>query len=193
MRGKFDKDNSKSINPLIDLKPNQKINPIYFQDNEPNSSRRFAILRTTDNGAYVVGDMLYYNMNGIEIYTVIDNIIFVDLNNKSVRIRNNQKISEQITPDNPEERQYIFLITNNDDLYEWVSLVGRTEAYNWIKENIELYGFDPDESIVLTETVQFKDALSVTKFVKYLQNASLVDDSTFDIEYYRIGVVDDET
>ena len=137
--------------------------------------------------------MLYYKLHGVELYTEIDNIIFVDLDEEIVTIRSNQQVTEQIAPsDDPEERQYIFLLSNNDDLYEWVSLIGRTEAYEWIKSNIDIYEFDPDNSIVLTENVAFKDALSITKFIKYLKNASIFEDD-FDIDYYRTGETDDGT
>lgn len=188
-----DKEYGVPTNPLYELKPHQKINPIYYQDEETTGSRRFAILRTTDNGAYVRGNMLYYKLHGVELYTEIDNIIFVDLDEEIVTIRSNQQVTEQIAPsDDPEERQYIFLLSNNDDLYEWVSLIGRTEAYEWIKSNIDIYEFDPDNSIVLTENVAFKDALSITKFIKYLKNASIFEDD-FDIDYYRTGETDDGT
>ena len=48
--------------------------------------------------------------------------------------------------------------------------------------NIE--DIDPDKSIVLTENVAIKDAFTVSQFVKYLQNASLVEEDDFDIEIY---------
>jgi hypothetical protein len=63
-------------------------------------------------------------------------------------------------------------------------MTGRTEAYNYIKDNILLIGFDPDQSLVLTENVPYKDAKTVTQFIQYLQNG-LVEEDEFNIEDYK--------
>ena len=61
-------------------------------------------------------------------------------------------------------------------------MTGRSIVYEYIKNNIE--DIDPDNSIILTENVAVKDAFTVSQFVKYLQNASLVEEDDFDIEMY---------
>lgn len=190
--GKFDQ--PRIISPLIKIDKKKKINPIYYQDQEINGKNRFAILRTTDNGAYVRGDMLYYKIDGVEVYTEINNIIFVDLNNKSVTIKQYDKVADNIAPENPEERQYIILMYLND--YDensqcvWESMIGRLTAYEFIKQYIDIYKFNPDKSVVITDNVAFKNALTVTQFIKYLQNGNLVEEDNFNIDQYKVDEED---
>ena len=82
-----------------------RFDPIVILDERPNDKDRFAILASTETGKYVRGDMLYFNFNGVDIYTEINNAIFVDTRNKTVFIKDYHKVKEEITPTNPEERQ----------------------------------------------------------------------------------------
>ena len=174
-------------NPLIfyDKDEKIKINPIYIIEDHPNDKNRFAILRTTENGKYVRGDSLYFKLGGFEIYTEINNAIFVDLINKTVFIKEYQKVVEEITPVDPEKRQYIIMmknINNDTDEYRWEAMEGRSTMYNFIVDNIEDLNIDPENSFVLTENVPYKDALTVYQFIQYLKNADLVEEDGLDID-----------
>lgn len=190
--------NGKDINSRIDRddKPkspftfvenqSQKQKPFSFIDNNIEGEKKFVINRLTDNGAYVKGGMLYFRLNGVDIFTEITNSIFVDKSNNSVIIRpaNNLQNIEDENVD-PEQRQYILLMYGGetDETYYWESMTGRTDTYQYIKDNIEF--IDPEKSIVLTENVAVKDAFTVYQFVKYLQNGGLIEDEEeFDIDSY---------
>jgi hypothetical protein len=156
--------------------------PLVFMDQTLNSRFNYAILKTTENGRYIRGNMLWYMLNGVEIYTEINNIIFVDEANKSLFIRGNDSVVNEIAPDNPEEKQYIILYTDSSfDEYgdeevplKWESYIGRSNAFQAIKAN--LYDLDPDKSLVLVENVALKDSLTVRQFVEYLKNADIIDE-----------------
>lgn len=173
-------------NPLIfyDKDDKIKVNPVYMIEDHPNDKNRFAILRTTENGKYVRGDSLYFKLGGFEIYTEINNAIFVDLINKTVFIKEYQKVVEEITPVDPEKRQYIIMMKNiNEDMdeYTWEAMEGRSTMYNFIVDNIDSLNIDPENSFVLTENVPYKDALTVYQFIQYIKNADLVEEDGFDI------------
>jgi len=172
---------------LNEEQQNNGINPFYIIEDHPNDKYRFAILRSTENGKYVRGGMLYFNFNGIDIYTDIDNAIFVDMINKSIYIKEYKKVKEEITPTDPEQRQYILMLTSyedDDNRYTWEAITGRNNAYYWITDNIDDRVIDPQKSFVLTENVPFRDALSVANFIRYIKNAELVEPDGFDIEEY---------
>ena len=163
----------------------QKQQAFSFLNDNINSDTKFVINRLTDNGAYVKGGMLYFRINGVDIFTDINHSIFVDKKNNSVVIKTAENLANIEDKTDPEMRQYIILIYNtNPDLdeFRWESMTGRTIMYDYIKNNIE--DIDPDKSIILTENVAIKDAFTVSQFVKYLQNASLVEEDDFDIEMY---------
>lgn len=188
--GKFQKKVSEPINPLFHVSDeNKTIEPFIAIDNHPNDEDHFAILRTTENGKYVMGGLLRFVFNGVDIATDINNVIFIDRINKSVYIKDYSKVVEEITPPDPEERQYIILYTYSDqdgDQHLWEAMSGRNTTYEWIRDNIDELGFNPDDSFVLVETVPYKDALSVTQFVEYIKNSGFVEsDDEFDIQNYR--------
>lgn len=161
--------------------------PISFMNNDIDGSDKFAILKTTDNGKYIRGNMLYFSLNGVEIYTQLNNIIFVDTTNNTLFIKEYESVLNDIAPDDPEQKQYIILYTDigyedGDDEFplRWEASQGRTKAYENIKVNAPV--IDIDKSIVLVESVALKDALSVREFVKYLQNADMVEKDDFNID-----------
>lgn len=152
-----------------------------------NGVTSFAILKTTEGGKYMRGNMLYYRLNDVSIYTDANNVIFVDTVNNTMWVREYEKVLKEIEPDNPEEKQYILLYTDlcyEDDEVEypfrWEAVTGRTAAYENIKINSSV--IDVDKSLVLVETVAFKDCLTVRQFVDYLQNSNFVEDDTFSME-----------
>lgn len=178
---------NKIIKPIIFTNKN-KIDPFYIMDEHPNDDYRFAILSTTENGRYVVGGMLCFNYKGMDIMTDVNNAIFIDTSANTIVIKDYHKVKEEITPSDPEERQYILLLKLNNprrEEYIWEAMQGRMNAYHFIQDNIDEMEFDPDESFVLVDTVPYKDALSVAGFVRYLKNAELVDiNDGFDIDDY---------
>ena len=188
-KGKKQIQADKPIQPFtfVDKDKPYIVNPFYIVEDHPNDQNRFAILRTTENGKYVRGGMLYFNFRGIEIYTEINNAIFIDLINNTVFIKDYQKVVEEIKPVDPEKRQYIIMMKCEDqegEYYTWDAMEGRSTMYNYIVDNIEIKNIDPEKSIVLTENVPYKDALTVTQFVKYLKNAEYVENDGFDIDEY---------
>ena len=191
--GKFDYED-KPKNPFV-ITGKKPINPFYNIESESNGPDRYAILKTTDNGRYIRGNMLFYKYKGIEIYTEINNAIFVDTINDTITIKDYGKTLEEINPTNPEERQYLIIVVSDedaDDMYTWDAMIGRTTMYNYIVNNIDIKYMDPDKSIVLTDNVALKDALSVTQFVNYLKNGNLVPEDDFNIDEYRSGGEEDE-
>ena len=66
--------------------------------------------------------------------------------------------------------------------FRWEAITGRSNAYEAIKINAPV--IDIDKSLVLVETVGFKDALTVRQFIDYLQNSGIVKDDTFSTEDY---------
>ena len=175
------------IKPIkfVDPKKSTGEIPIKFIDRDLNSRFNYAILKTTENGRYVRGNMLWYMLNGVEIYTDINNVIFVDEANKCLFIRDNASVVDEIAPADPESKQYIILYTDfgfedNGDPLRWESYIGRSNAYEAIKTNI--YSIDPDKSLVLVDNVKLEDSLSVREFVEYLVNANIVEDEIdFDV------------
>lgn len=186
-----DENNKKVQSPINFLKKNEKyqVSPISKIENDINGVTRFAILKTTDHGKWLRGNMLFYELNGVSIFTESTNIIFVNLETNTMFIRDNDRVVNEINPTNPENKQYIILYTdlgyeNSEDEFpfRWEAVAGRTMAYESIKANVEV--IDIDKSIVLAETVPLKDALTVREFANYLKNSNLIDDDGFDINDY---------
>ena len=186
----FDEFKKKIINPIEFIKSGESYTSAPIEKLEQvNGVTSFAILKTTEGGKYMRGNMLYYYLNGVSIYTDANNIIFVDTTNNTMWVREYEKVLKEIEPDNPEEKQYILLYTDlcyEDDEVEypfrWEAVTGRTNAYENIKINAPV--IDLDKSLVLVETVAFKDCLTVRQFVDYLKNANLIEDDTFSTEDY---------
>ena len=156
---------------------------------EVNNDDCFAISKLTAGGKFVRGEHLFYKMRDIEVYTDINNIIFVDLKNNTLFIREFAKIENTINTKNPEERQYIILYTDlgfKDDYEEfplrWEAYTGRSAAYESIKINLPVINID--ESIVLTDNVPLKDAISIREFIEHIQNAGYVDPDEINLEEY---------
>lgn len=186
--GFFDKEN-KLVVPIEFVDKVQET-PISFMNRDINSDTSFAILKTTAGGKYIRGNMLFYSLNGVEVYTDINNIIFVDTVNNTLFIREYSKVSSEIAPEDPEQKQYILLYTDlgfeGDDKefpLRWESSQGRKSAYESIKANASV--IDIDKSLVLVETVALKDSLTVREFVDYLRNAELIEDDGFDINEFN--------
>ena len=80
-------DRNKPISPFVKV-GNKPISPFYKVEDEINTSERYAILKTTDNGKFVRGNLLYYRFNNVDIYTDIDNAIFENNVNTQLVVKN---------------------------------------------------------------------------------------------------------
>ena len=181
---KINEDQPKS--PFIETNKNTT-SPFNNITNNINGTTRFAITKDTENGKYNAAGMLYYKLNGVEIYTELNNIIFVDTNANTLVIKEYANVSANINPSSAEEKQYIVLYTDlgyESDQEEfplrWESYIGRNDTYESIKANLSV--IDIDKSLVLVDTVPVKDALTIREFIKYLQNAEYVDKEEIDID-----------
>jgi hypothetical protein len=188
MSGKFDSNNP--VNPLSFGQEAKKAqSPFIFFKEQTNDPDTFAIMASTDGGKYVKGGMLYYKLNGVEIFADLDCIIYVNKIENSFTVQKN-KVSDTVTPVNAEQQQYVILLYPiNDEEYDpiWCSVVGRENAYDIIKSEFPSESYDPDLSFVLVGNVKLDDALSVTEFVNYLKNSNLIPEDDFYIENYKVG------
>lgn len=178
-------------NPLINT-PKGVTSPIYYTDENLNSEKRFIITKQTDNGAYVRGNLIFYSLNGVEIYAELSDAIYVDLVNKTAMVKKFSKAEDESnTKADPEERQYILMIvpygydeTCDESLCNWMSMIGRTNTYEYIRDNIGSLDMDPTKSLVITANVKFKDSFTVTQFIDYIKNSNLMPEDDFDIHWY---------
>lgn len=190
----FNKDKDEEYrSPLIFHEPGEdfSFSPISYIEQDVNSETKYAINKLTYGGKYVRGGMLFFSFNGVEIYTDIDNVIFVNENNKTLFIRESNKLEGTITPKDAENKQYIMLYTDlgydkagNPEEFplRWEAVLGRRDAYDNIKNNAPV--IDIDKSLVLVETVPFKDAMTVREFMNYLKNSNIINEEDFDINDY---------
>lgn len=186
---RFGKDEERKVVSPIEFTKNYRENPISFMQKDINLETNFAILKTTEGGKYMRGNMLFYSLNGVEIYTDPNNIIFVNTETNTLFVREYEKVLNEINPENPELKQYIILYTDlgyeeggEEMPLRWEASQGRTNAYENIKVNAPV--IDIDKSIVLVETVTVKDALTVRDFVNYLKNADMIEEDGFDIDSF---------
>ena len=188
----FGNEDNKAKKAISFLKPGEKwqIDAVNYIEKDINGVTRFAILKTTENGKYMRGNLLFYNLNGVEIYTEPTNVIFVDTVNNTIFIKDHEKVIKEITPTDPEKKEYVLLYTDlgfesedaNEFPLRWEAVTGRTTAYENIKINAGV--IDIDKSLVIVESVSLKDSLTVRQFVDYLKNSNLIDDDSFDINDY---------
>lgn len=86
----------------------------------------------------------------------------------------------------PEEKEYLLLLyltdDNGDEELTFEFCIGRTTAYNYIKNIIEC--IDIHKSMILVEGIGLEKRVSIYEFMKYVSD--YVDDS-FDIEDYNKG------
>lgn len=167
--------------------PNHIIKPVYNIDDHPNDKYKFAILRTTENGKYVIGDLLCFKLGDVTISTQLNNVIFVDLLNKTAFIKEFDKVTEVVNPEDPEQRQYIIMMScidpeTDEEEYRWEAMTGRTSMYEFIADNEEFLNIDPDKSFILTENVPYKDAITVRQFVRYVKNKGMFENDGLEFD-----------
>lgn len=87
----------------------------------------------------------------------------------------------------PQDKKYIVLyyatIDDGEEIKSFEELTGREAVYEFIKNMIEC--LDIHRSIVLTDNVPYKNAISVYDFMKYIKR--YFEEDSFDIEDYNIG------
>ena len=99
-----------------------------------------------------------------------------------------RQMIRHVKPDEPrtkshEEKQYLICIAAKPGDYDlWEIVIGRTNAYEFIKDNIDIIDFD--RSFILVEDCNLNQRKSIYAFVKYVQD--LYNDG-FDIEEYIKG------
>ena len=86
------------------------------------------------------------------------------------------------TKKHPESRQYLICIKSKGAQDSWEIVTGRTEAYEYIKENID--DIDMEHSFILVESCSLAERKSIYAFMKYA--GDFYEDS-FDIEDYIKG------
>lgn len=181
---------NKEIENAIEFSDKKYTDAVSFMNKEINGRDTFAITKFTNNGKYLVGNLLYYSLNGVEIYTDKENIIFVDLTNKKMFIRKYEEKLNKIDSitNTTKDKEYIVLYADmNEDgesdlPLQWEAYIGREDCYAGILSNV--HNIDIDRSIVLVDTVPVKDALSVRDFVNYIKNANYIEDDGIDINDY---------
>lgn len=181
--------NEWAINPFKQLDSNVR-KPFTKLDSNIDSKYNYAILKTTDNGKWVRGNLLFYNFNGVNIYTELNNIILINEISKTVYIKEYDKVIKELTPNSPEEKQYIALYTDlgyeeSEESFplRWEAQQGRTNIYECIRSNIGV--IDLDKSIVCVDSVPLKDSLTVREFVSYVNNAGYInEEDQIDLEMY---------
>lgn len=90
------------------------------------------------------------------------------------------------TKKHPEEQQYLICIAGHTQ-DSWVIITGRTEAYKYIKENID--DINMEHSFILVEHHTLNTRKSIYAFMKYV--GDFYSDG-FDIEDYIKGDWDEE-
>lgn len=179
--------NKNKISP-IEFTEKYKDNPISFMQKDINTESSFAITKLTQGGKFLRGNLLFYSLNGVEVYTDPNNIIFVDTTNNTLFIKEYEKVINGLAPESPELKRYILLYVEigyeeaeEGTPMRWESCQGRLNAYENIKVNSPV--IDIDKSLVLVDNVSVKDSLTVREFVKYLQNSDIVTDD-FNIDEF---------
>lgn len=97
-------------------------------------------------------------------------------------------VDNSVPKKSPEEKEYLLCITGNNgtDNY-WTILTGRTEVYEFIKNNIS--SLDTYESFVLVENCTLAKRKSIYAFMKHVEE--FYPEDSFDIDDYIANSEDD--
>lgn len=104
-----------------------------------------------------------------------------------------RQISEEEKQNNkaPEKRLYLICFMYTDGSTSWITVVGRTDAYDTCKTNIQAGDVDVEESAILVEGTKFGEHATLYQFMKHMENFFTSNDG-FDIEDYVVGDSEDE-
>lgn len=147
---------------------------IYFMGDKSNEEE---IVITSDDREYVRGDKLCVEYNGIQIYADLNQVVYINQKTNVIYIKENKKLSP------PEEREYLVLLSFYNEQNTFQGIVGRQDTFDYLKSIIET--IDIGSSMVLAETVAFKDSITVYEFMKRcIEDGMVQNDDGFDIEEY---------
>lgn len=165
-------------------------NAIYFSDDDKRNSIHFfehnesgEIIISKNDKMCIRGDKLYFKYNDIDIYTELDNVICIDTDNDIIKIMRYKELSP------PDEREYLVLLSYYDESISntYQGVVGRQNVFDYIKSIVE--DIDINKSIILAETVEFRNAISIYDFMKEcILSESVKNDDGFDIEEYNLEI-----
>lgn len=95
---------------------------------------------------------------------------------------------------NPEEKNYLVCIKEENGDNYWEVLTGRTEAYEFCKSYVGVIDFD--RSFILVDGVKFEDRKTIYAFLKYASNFYEdnfnVDDYIYDDKYQIQNSIDED-
>ena len=164
-------------------------NAIYFSDDGKRNTIRFLgeselkpdeIIISKNNPMHIKGDKLYYKYKDIDIYADLDNIIYINTSNDIIKIMRYKELSP------PDKREYLVLLSYYDESISntYQGIVGRQNVFDYIKSIVEEINIQ--ESLILAETVEFKNAINIYDFMKEcILNNAVKNDDGFDIEDYN--------
>lgn len=95
---------------------------------------------------------------------------------------------EQKMDNNPELKHYLICIASYEDSDMWAIVQGRTAAFNYIKDNIDIINFE--ESFILVDGLPLSERRSIYAFMQYAQQ--FYPEDSFDIVDYVKGDWDEE-
>lgn len=109
-----------------------------------------------------------------QMYSVVNH-------NRDLEYEKEQDIAQK----SHEEKQYLICLRSNqmEDDDRWEIVNGRTEAYEYIKENI--YMIDFSSSFILVENCKLSERKSIYAFMKHVEQ--FFPEDPFDIEDYIKG------
>lgn len=85
-----------------------------------------------------------------------------------VRIVDNSKPREDF-----ESKRYLICIMEETDAApekDWVIVIGRTSAYEYIKDTLEIMKINMRESFILVESLKLSDRRSIYSFMSFVQD-----------------------
>ena len=95
---------------------------------------------------------------------------------------------EQKMDNNPELKHYLICIASYEDSDMWAIVQGRTAAFNYIKDNIDIINFE--ESFILVDGLPLSERRSIYAFMQYAQQ--FYPEDSFDIVDYVKGDWDEK-
>lgn len=145
-----------------------------------NNGNRNEIYIDKNQKEFVKGNQLFVLYKGINIYANLTECILINTQTDVVMIKPYKEITA------PEDKAYlILLVVGEDDEQVFQGVIGRQEAFEYIKQMVEI--IDLDESKILSETTTFSEAISVYDFMKNCIVKDVVENPDgFDIDEYRI-------
>ena len=169
-------------NNPISFSDNWKKDGIYFLGDGNNTGE---IVITKNDKAYVRGEQLYFKYKDTHIYADLDSIIYINTKTDIIQI----KKYKELTP--ADQREYLVLLHYYDEeiTNTYQGFIGRQTVFDYLKSIAE--EIDLEQSLILTETVEYRNAINVYDFMKEcILNETVNNDDGFDIEEYVVKMID---